>query len=673
MRFYRQRLRMILRKIGLPAWLLFSIGLLVTATVYWPGLSGSWLFDDYANIVDNKGVQPGSVGVGSLVSAMLSSPASELKRPLASLSFSVNYLMSGLMPFGWKLVNLTIHLLNGLLVFVLARLLLTHATYSSAVSKKQRDMISALLATGWLLLPINLTAALYIVQREESLANLFVIIGLIGYITARSRLLANDSRYGFLACVLSLVVPTVIGMAAKETTVMLPLYAIATEWLLFGFQKTPTDAGTIKAYDFRIFGLFLFALVIPGIIGMAWALPRVVSSNAWMARNFTLQTRLLSEMRVVCDYLQWTLLPSPQTLSFYHDDFKASTSLLSPWTTLVSALVLLALVLAMFVLRHRFVLISLGIAFFLGGQLLTATVFPLELVFEHRNYFASFGVLLAILPPLLSTTTVGTVAHTGAAKLRHAIAAILLINWTTQTATTAYAWGNPLRLSEELAVRAPASPRAQYELGRTYVILSQYNPTSPFTRLAREALGRAASLPGSTILPEQGLIFLNSRMHVPLEERWWDSMVAKLYSRKSTVEDESAIEQLSTCQTNGQCDLPKQKMLDVYLAALSHPNPSARLLNMYGMYAWEELYDHSLGIRMLKEAVLTNPQEPAYRVTLVRMLTEEGHLDEARLALNQLAQFNLAGHMNEGITTLRLGIAAKEKALTARPAHSASG
>jgi predicted Zn-dependent protease len=150
-------------------------------------------------------------------------------------------------------------------------------------------------------------------------------------------------------------------------------------------------------------------------------------------------------------------------------------------------------------------------------------------------------------------------------------------------------------------------------------------------------------------------------------------MIAKLKLRRSAVEDESAIEQLSTCQTNGQCDLPKQKMLEVYLAALSHPNPGARLLNMYGMYAWEELYDHTLGIRMLQEAVASNPKEPAYRVTLVRMLTDTGRLDEARRALNELAPLNLAGHMNDGIATLSAGIAAKEKASTTQPARSTSG
>ncbi|MFI4959510.1 MAG: hypothetical protein ACHP7C_10175, partial [Lysobacterales bacterium] len=103
---------------------LLVFALLLVTAIYWPGLSGSWLFDDYPNIVDNHGVQPSEMSIPALVRATLSSPASDFKRPLASLSFAANYLVSGLDPYAMKLTNLVNHLLNGLLEMVLARLLL---------------------------------------------------------------------------------------------------------------------------------------------------------------------------------------------------------------------------------------------------------------------------------------------------------------------------------------------------------------------------------------------------------------------------------------------------------------------------------------------------------------------------------------------------------------------
>ena len=134
-------------QIGNSRWryMLIVPSMLLTIIIYWPGLRGGFIFDDYPNIVDNTGVQPHHASVPSLVNAALSSPASDFKRPLASLSFALNYLAGGLDPFGWKLTNLFIHLLNGLLVFVLARLLIATADPAA-----RTGIIAALIALCWM-------------------------------------------------------------------------------------------------------------------------------------------------------------------------------------------------------------------------------------------------------------------------------------------------------------------------------------------------------------------------------------------------------------------------------------------------------------------------------------------------------------------------------------------
>jgi hypothetical protein len=217
---------------------------------------------------------------------------------------------------------------------------------------------------------------------------------------------------------------------------------------------------------------------------------------------------------------------------------------------------------------------------------------------------------------------------------------------------TAAAWSNPLRLAEELAGRAPDSPRAQYELGRTYIIYSHYDPNSPFTRLAYGPLERAASMPASSILPQQALIFMNARMGLPFKDTWWSSMIAKLKMRKPGVQDESSLGALVQCAHNGLCNLPREQMLKAFQAALSHPVPSARLLATYGDYAWNVLGDHELGERMIREAVHTEKNESAYRITLIKMLIAEGHTEEARQALMQLEQLNTGGQLDDTIQSL---------------------
>jgi hypothetical protein len=221
---------------------------------------------------------------------------------------------------------------------------------------------------------------------------------------------------------------------------------------------------------------------------------------------------------------------------------------------------------------------------------------------------------------------------------------------------TAHAWGDPLRLAEDLASRAPQSSRAQYELGRTYIIYSRYDPTSPFTLLAYAPLERAASLPDASILPEQALIFMNSRMHLPLKDVWWNSMVTKLKARKPGVQDESSLDALTKCAHEHHCDLPKNRMVEAFRAALAHPHPSARLLATYGDYAWNILGDHVLGARLTAAAVKTSPDEPAFRITLIRMLIDQHRLDDARHALDELQRLNMAGRLDRDLETLRASL-----------------
>lgn len=642
--------------LSVDQWVLFA-GLALTLVIYWPGLSGGWLFDDYPNIVDNPGVQPHEISVPALVRAAMSSPASEFKRPLASLSFAANYLAGGLDPWGWKLGNLLIHLLNGALVFVLAKMLLSVAVQpirdevsnkapcsrSGNATTSNIGISAALIACGWMLLPINLTGVLYVVQRMESLANVFVLAGLLGYVCGRQRMLRR-MRGGFALTATSLILATGMGVLAKETAIMLPLYAGLVEWTLFGARSPETDALRV---DKRVLSLFVVVLVVPMIAGLAWLLPQVLSPGYWSTRDFTLGTRLLTEARIVTGYIVWTLLPTSHALSFYHDDVRISTGLFHPWTTLPSIVAIVALALSIFRFRRRHPLLSLGIALYLGCHLLTGTILPLELVYEHRNYFASFGLLLAVVP-LLTT-------HAGQAMIlpRRVLLCGLLLLWAGETAATAVAWGNPLLLAQTLAARAPDSPRAQYELGRTYIIYSHYDPASPFTQMAYAPLERAMRLPKSSILPQQALIFLNARLHRPLKKEWWDSMVAKLKLRPPGVQDISSLAALTQCQRDDECRLPKDRMIEAFLAALSHPSPGARLLAIYGDYAWNVLDDHPLGLRMIKAAVAASPSEPAYRTTVIRMLVASGQTAEAQVEYQQLQRLDIGGSLDSTLENLR--------------------
>lgn len=610
----------------------------LTLLIYWPGLYGAYVFDDMPNIVNNSELQISGLRTAELTRAALSSPSSEFKRPLASLSFALNHVATGLDPFPMKLTNLVIHLLNGTLLFLLGKALLARAWASQADGADRAARIAALIAGAWMLLPINLTAVLYVVQRMESLAQLFVLLGLLGYLHGRRRMTTAPTA-GLIECALWLLGMTGLGVAAKESAIVLPLYTLLMEWLLLGGLRPQAPERR------RIALLYSLVLLLPMIIGLWWLLPQILSDNAWVRREFNLTERLMTEGRIVLSYIAWTLLPLPQWLSFYHDHIEISRGWLTPWTTLVSHGLLLTLAVGAFAARRKAPLFALGVAWFFAAHVLTATILPLELAFEHRNYFASFGVLLAIFPLLMPLRSADAAAASTPpaesaelARVGPVIVGVLIVLWAGFSAMSARIWSDPLRLSLEFEGRAPDSIRARYETGVTYLKLSRYDPASPFVDLALKAFENAIDdRLDANILPEQALIYVASRVGRSIEPRWWESMHAKLRSRPPSSQDDGALMALTRCARDKQCNLPVERMVDTYLTALSHPQPSARLLAAYGDYAWNVLGDHDLAETLARDSVRAQPSVAAYRITLIKMLLARGKRADAESEIDHLS------------------------------------
>ncbi|MDH3514662.1 MAG: hypothetical protein OEM83_07330, partial [Gammaproteobacteria bacterium] len=104
--------------------LAFSALLLLGSMVHLPGMSGPFIFDDYTNLQDNSYIKINSLDPESLYYAAYSLDSGPLRRPVAMLSFAVNHYFAGTLRDAtpYKLTNIVIHALNGLLLFWLMRL-----------------------------------------------------------------------------------------------------------------------------------------------------------------------------------------------------------------------------------------------------------------------------------------------------------------------------------------------------------------------------------------------------------------------------------------------------------------------------------------------------------------------------------------------------------------------
>lgn len=631
------------------AWVLLAALIAVAMLVYWPSLRGGYLFDDSIYFTQNPEVHVTSLDLGDWLHAATSQCSVNLLcRPLSALTFAANYYFTGVDPFWPKLTNLFIHLLNGLLLFLLLRELfrLKNTIHST---QQNNDVAAAVIAGAWLLLPINLTGVAYVSQRMEALASLFVFLGLWWYLRARRRQFVGESGSAMLW--VSIAACTALGITAKEDAALLPLFTACAEFAITGFRNR--DGRWCRSS----LGAHLVLLVAPMIAGLIWIAPRVLHGASGV-RNFTTAQRLLTEPRVLCDYIGWTLLPNLSSLTFYHDDLTISSGLLDPPTTALAILSLAALFGVAIRQRKARPLFCLGILWFFAGHSMTATIIPLELVFEHRNYVPSVGLLVAVV------SLVALEPGLRLATAKRLLAAGFITLFAFITFLRAEEWSNPVRLAYSEVLKRPDSQRAQYGLARTLIMAAGKNEKSPLIDKATGILKRNAYQPTSGITSLQALIFINGRAHRPIDPRWWQAIVEKLRARAPSQSDIAAIIFLFHCQQDGDCPMQKQELLDTFVAGLERSNGNPNLMSAYADFALRELGDAALAERLLRQVAATQPAIPEYRENLIRLLISTRQFDKIEPEMEALRKLNRFGSLDEDIAKLRSESAAAQAGIS---------
>ena len=502
--------------------LLFCI-LAITVACYLPGLTGHFIFDDGVNIRINPFLKIDSLDFSTLWQASSSGGSSPLSRPLSMASFAVNYYVAGMDAYYFKLVNLGIHLLNGVLVFALARLLLgLHLRIRGAADDNAASWVAIAVAALWLLHPFNLTGVLYVVQRMTSLAALFTLAGLALYLHGRKSLL-DGNRSGFFAIGAAIFVFTPLAALCKENGVLLPLLILVTEATLLRWSAPDHESRRILA---AIVGL---SVAVPLLFGLFYVLKNpdlILGGYAW--RDFSLTERLMTEARVLWFYLNMIVLPGMGEMGLHHDDILISRSLFSPWTTLPAIAGLLLLAAGAFALRNRQPLLAFGIAFFFVGHAMESTIIPLELAFEHRNYLPMFGILLPLAYYALNSRL-----HVSSVRVRRIAFLLLVILFAGLTASRAHQWGDTLQMRTLEVERHPRSVRAHTDLAALY---NHLPPTSneDAIDLYNKALfhyRQAADNAPTSISGLLGMLAVNAQRRLPLDE----ALLAELEQRLATV------------------------------------------------------------------------------------------------------------------------------------------
>jgi len=458
----------------MPTLLIFPLLMALTWIACAPGLHGSFLFDDYSNLPTLGATGPIDHWT-TFWRYITSGTADPTGRPLTLLTFLIDAHNWPADPYSFKRTNLILHLLNGgLLALLLGRM--SRDAFKLA-DRNRVDLAAAIGAGFWLLHPLFVSTTLYIVQREAMLPATFTLLGLLAWLHGRRAMLQGHRWGGAVWIGVGLGGCTLLGVLSKANGILLPALALVVEYV---FLRAHSQQGTTNSTstDERIYRRAMLPLAwLPTTLVAAYLLQQGWSGMVHgisSVRPWTLGQRLLTEPRVLLDYLDLLWLPRPFTPGLFNDHIQASTSLWSPATTLPALLAVVTLIAGAWLLRRRWPTAALAILFYFVGQSLESSTVALELYFEHRNYLPAMLMFWPLALWLCSvrihpgTTQVeSAIAPEGApagrsvrvAKL--ALATLILLGLGVMTHARASLWGNSHDQALLWAALNPDSPRAQ--------------------------------------------------------------------------------------------------------------------------------------------------------------------------------------------------------------------
>jgi len=369
-------------------WGVWSLLLAFSVWVFWPALSGPFIFDDFGSL-SRLGDLGGVRDWRTFYEFVFTGKTGPTGRPLSLLTFLVDGRNWPADPWPFKRTNLVLHLLCATLLLVASLKVLS--VHNKLIPLTSRHYWVAFFVGGvWLLHPFLISTTFYVVQRMAQLATLFCLLGIVGYLYGRL-MISSKPIQAYIVMSLSIACCTFLSMISKENGVLLPILIWMLEITLFASRIS--ESGRLnKVWYFCFF-------ILPAILVVGY-LSKVFWSGLFFeqisTRGFSPYERLLTEARILFEYVGHWIYPKLYTSGLFHDGYKKSISIIEPWITVAAITGHSVLFFSALWNRRKWPLISFPILFFYIAHLVESTVVGLELYFEHRNYLAVCFLFLPV-------------------------------------------------------------------------------------------------------------------------------------------------------------------------------------------------------------------------------------------------------------------------------------
>ncbi len=422
--------------------LLLCMLAVIVILIYSGTLTTPFIFDDINNIRDNPHIRIPFLSFKNLAWAGFESPLAN--RPVANISFALNYYVHGYNLVGFHVVNILIHLASGIFLYAFVKATMQTPTLRARYAGS--GWIPFFTAFIWLVHPLQTQSVTYLVQRMNSLAAMFYVLSMLLYVKFRLNT-GNRSKWLLLAgCILA----GMLAFGTKEISATLPVFIALYEWYFFQGLSRPW----VKHRALILAGLGVFIIAISLLYFGNDPFARIL--NDYNSRDFTLVQRVLTQFRVVILYISLLIWPQPGRLSLDHD-IVLSYSLINPLTTLLSMSVIIVLILLALLLAKKEPLISFCIFWYFGNLVIESSIIGLELVFEHRNYLPSMLAILLVVTLVfkyLKPAWMGVVAL--------CVMGTLFTVWTFERNKV---WSDEITFYRDCIEKAPGKARPYNNLG----------------------------------------------------------------------------------------------------------------------------------------------------------------------------------------------------------------
>ena len=333
------------------------------AVAYWPSLRGDFIWDDDALITRNAVVQASD----GLYRIWFTRETLDYW-PITNTSFWLEWRAWGAHTLGYRVVNVGLHTINAILIWIILRRLGIPGAYLAAL----------LFAVH----PVNVESVAWIAQRKNTLSMCLFLLSILSYMRGQLPAANTPGRTGWY--VVS-VVFFLLAMLAKGSVVILPAVLLLIVWWRY------------RRIEVRDVALMLPFFVIGAIL--TWV-------NVWfqtrggqqIIRSAGIIERTAAAGAIVWFYLFKAILPVQ--LAFVYPQWKVMPSNLLWWLPLVA---LIGVSMALFRWRGR----PAGRALLFAWAFYCVALVPVlgfvdvyfmkySLVADHYQYVAIIGVISPI-------------------------------------------------------------------------------------------------------------------------------------------------------------------------------------------------------------------------------------------------------------------------------------